>query len=54
MAKAIKSASIFVALFIFFLVISEIPEIAAQDSECLKEYGGDVGFGFCAPKIFPT
>ncbi|XP_019101985.1 PREDICTED: defensin-like protein 195 [Camelina sativa] len=31
-----------------------MPEIEAQGSECLKEYGGDVGFGFCAPRIFPT
>ncbi|XP_024010704.1 LOW QUALITY PROTEIN: defensin-like protein 195 [Eutrema salsugineum] len=55
MAKAMKPVSIFVFFFIFFLVISEVPEIEAQDySECLKEYGGDVGFGFCAPRIFPT
>ncbi|CAF1803691.1 unnamed protein product [Brassica oleracea] len=33
---------------------AEAPEIEAQDSECLKEYGGNVGFGFCAPQTFPT
>ncbi|KAL0739945.1 hypothetical protein Bca4012_081458 [Brassica carinata] len=33
---------------------NETPEIEAQDSKCLKEYGGDVGFSFCAPKIYPT
>ncbi|CAH8257263.1 unnamed protein product [Arabidopsis lyrata] len=54
MAKATKSVSIFVVFFIFFLVISDMPEIEAQGSECLEEYGGDVGFGFCAPRIFPT
>lgn len=27
---------------------------AAQDRECLKEYGGDVGFSFCAPMIYPS
>ncbi|CAL9236765.1 unnamed protein product [Arabidopsis halleri] len=53
MAKAIVS-SIFVVFFIFFLVISDVPEIEAQGNECLKEYGGDVGFSFCAPRIFPT
>ncbi|KAG7574769.1 Endonuclease/exonuclease/phosphatase superfamily [Arabidopsis suecica] len=52
MAKAI--VSIFVVFFIFFLVISDVPEIEAQGNECLKEYGGDVGFSFCAPRIFPT
>ncbi|KAG7644169.1 Scorpion long chain toxin/defensin [Arabidopsis suecica] len=46
--------SIFAIFTILVLVIFEIPEIEAHDSECLKEYGGDVGFGFCAPKIFPT
>ncbi|KFK32369.1 hypothetical protein AALP_AA6G232600 [Arabis alpina] len=53
MAKAIQSISIFAIFFIFFLLISEVPKIEAQDSKCLKEYGGDVGFGFCAPRIFP-
>ncbi|KFK37180.1 hypothetical protein AALP_AA4G224500 [Arabis alpina] len=54
MAKAIKSVSIFAVLFIFFLVVSEMSGIEAQDTECLEEYGGDVGFAFCAPRIWPT
>ncbi|XP_013635185.1 PREDICTED: defensin-like protein 4 [Brassica oleracea var. oleracea] len=54
MDKATKSVSSLAAFFILFLVIFEMPEIEAQDSECLKEYGGDVGFGFCAPRIYPT
>ncbi|EOA28668.1 hypothetical protein CARUB_v10024891mg [Capsella rubella] len=49
-----KSFSIFVVFFIFFLVLSDVPDIEAQGTECLKEYGGNVGFGFCAPRIFPT
>ncbi|KAG2309571.1 hypothetical protein Bca52824_029319 [Brassica carinata] len=49
-----KSVSSLAAFFILFLVIFETPEIEAQDSKCLKEYGGDVGFSFCAPKIYPT
>ncbi|KFK32370.1 hypothetical protein AALP_AA6G232700 [Arabis alpina] len=52
MAKAIKSVSIFAIFFILFLLIS-VPEIEAQGSKCLKEYGGDVGFRFCAPLIYP-
>ncbi|XP_010517925.1 PREDICTED: uncharacterized protein LOC104793284 [Camelina sativa] len=27
---------------------------AHDDDDCLKEYGGNVGFLFCAPRIFPT
>ncbi|KAJ0250860.1 hypothetical protein HA466_0132840 [Hirschfeldia incana] len=54
MAMATKSVSSFAAFFILFLVIFEVAEIEAQDSECLKEYGGDVGSAFCAPMIFPT
>ncbi|KAG2326201.1 hypothetical protein Bca4012_035167 [Brassica carinata] len=54
MAMATKSVSSFTLILILVLVIFEVPEIKAQDSECLKEYGGDVGFGFCAPRIFPT
>ncbi|CAF1803677.1 BnaC04g52990D [Brassica napus] len=50
---ALKPLSIFVVFFIF-LVISDVPEIEAQDSQCLREYGGDVGFSFCAPRILPT
>ncbi|KAL0786244.1 hypothetical protein Bca101_002490 [Brassica carinata] len=52
MAKAIKPVTIFV---VFFLVISgaEVHETEAQDRKCLKEYGGDVGFSFCAPRIYP-
>ncbi|CAL9236767.1 unnamed protein product [Arabidopsis halleri] len=54
-----KSVSTFAILIILVLVIFEIPEIEAQDSECLKEYGvdddgEDVGFRFCAPRIHPT
>ena len=30
-----------------------MPEIEAQDTECLVEYSGDVGFAFCAPRIYP-
>ncbi|CAN7063188.1 unnamed protein product, partial [Brassica rapa subsp. trilocularis] len=52
---ATKSISFLAAFFFLFLVIfAEMPETEAQDSECLKEYGGDVGFSFCAPKIYPT
>ncbi|CDY23374.1 BnaC04g49020D [Brassica napus] len=55
MDMATKSVSSLAAFFILFLVIfAEMPEIEAQDSECLKEYGGDVGFGFCAPRIYPS
>lgn len=33
-----------------------MPEIKAQDSDCLKEYGGgdDVSFAFCGPRVFPS
>ncbi|KAL0674567.1 hypothetical protein Bca4012_002548 [Brassica carinata] len=31
----------------------EVHETEAQDRKCLKEYGGDVGFSFCAPRIYP-
>lgn len=31
-----------------------MPETEAQDRECLKEYGGEVGFSYCAPLIRPT
>uniref|UniRef100_A0A1J3EW35 Defensin-like protein 2 n=1 Tax=Noccaea caerulescens TaxID=107243 RepID=A0A1J3EW35_NOCCA len=54
MAMATKSVSTFSIFFILFLVIIDMPEIEAQDSECLKEYGGDVGFSFCAPRIYPS
>ncbi|KAJ0258458.1 Defensin-like protein 193 [Hirschfeldia incana] len=54
MAMATRSVSSFAIFSILLLVIVEVPEIKAQDSECLKEYGGDVGFPFCAPRIFPT
>ncbi|XP_010526337.1 PREDICTED: defensin-like protein 4 [Tarenaya hassleriana] len=53
MANPIKSASIFIVFSVLLLVVLEVPKIEAGD-ECLKEYGGDVGFGFCAPRIFPT
>lgn len=45
---------LFAIIFILVLVIFQVPEIEAQDDECLKEYGGDVGFSFCAPEIFPS
>ncbi|KAG7574771.1 Knottin scorpion toxin-like [Arabidopsis suecica] len=56
---ATKSVSTFAIFIILVLVIIGIPEIEAQDSECLKEYGvdddgEDVGFRFCATRIFPT
>ncbi|CAH8374053.1 unnamed protein product [Eruca vesicaria subsp. sativa] len=54
MAMATKLVSSFAAIFILFLVIFEVSEIGAQDSECLKEYGGDVGAAFCGHMIYPT
>ncbi|CAF2123878.1 defensin-like protein 193 isoform X1 [Brassica rapa] len=55
MAMATKSVSSFAILFILFLVIiAELPETKAQDRKCLQEYGGDVGFRFCAPLIYPS
>ncbi|KAF3515289.1 hypothetical protein F2Q69_00002207 [Brassica cretica] len=33
--------------------IPKVHETEAQDRKCLKEYGGDVGFSFCAPRIYP-
>ncbi|XP_018465709.1 defensin-like protein 2 [Raphanus sativus] len=54
MAFATKSVSSFAIIFILVLVIFEVPEIEAHDNECLVEYGGDVGFSFCAPEIFPS
>ncbi|KAL1191187.1 Defensin-like protein 2 [Cardamine amara subsp. amara] len=55
MVMATKSvSSTFAIFFILLLVIFEVSEIEAQDSECLKEYGGDVGFSFCAPLVFPS
>ncbi|EOA28308.1 hypothetical protein CARUB_v10024506mg [Capsella rubella] len=54
MGMATKSVSTFAVFFIFFLVVFEVPEIYAQDSKCLKEYGGNVGFSYCAPLIFPS
>ncbi|XP_019056943.1 PREDICTED: defensin-like protein 195 [Tarenaya hassleriana] len=53
MGNAIKSASIFVVFFALFLAVLGVPTIEADD-ECLKVYGGDVGFAFCAPAIYPT
>lgn len=43
----------------YIYICAGISKIEAQDSECLKEYGvdddgDDVGFRFCAPRIFPT
>ncbi|CAN6994762.1 unnamed protein product [Brassica rapa subsp. trilocularis] len=54
MATNTKSVSSFTLIFILVLIIFEVPEIKAQDSECLKEYGGNVGFNFCAPRIYPS
>ncbi|KAG7574770.1 Scorpion long chain toxin/defensin [Arabidopsis suecica] len=51
---ATKSVSTLAVFVILFLVIFEMPEIKAQDSKCLKEYGGNVGFSYCAPRIFPS
>ncbi|CAF2301063.1 unnamed protein product [Brassica rapa] len=54
MTMATKLVSSVAVFFILFLVIfAEVPEIEAQDTECLVEYGGDVGFAFCAPLIYP-
>ncbi|CAN7007519.1 unnamed protein product [Brassica oleracea var. botrytis] len=54
---ATRPVSSFTIIFILFLVIFEVTEIEAQDSECLKEYGGDVGVdvsvAYCAPKTYP-
>ncbi|KAG2327705.1 hypothetical protein Bca52824_010433 [Brassica carinata] len=50
MAMATKLVSSFAVFFILFF---EVPKIEAQDTECLVEYGGDVGFAFCAPLIYP-
>ncbi|CAA7050482.1 unnamed protein product [Microthlaspi erraticum] len=51
---ATKSVSTLAIFFFLFLVIFEVPEIKAQDSKCLKEYGGNVGFSYCAPLIYPS
>ncbi|XP_010506244.1 PREDICTED: defensin-like protein 4 [Camelina sativa] len=49
MAMATKLVSTLAIFFVLVLMISE-----AHADECLKEYGGDVGFQFCAPRIFPS
>ncbi|CAH8358552.1 unnamed protein product [Eruca vesicaria subsp. sativa] len=55
MAMATKSVSSFAIFFILFLVMfAEVQETESQDRRCLKEYGGDVGFSFCAPRIYPS
>ncbi|CAN8286637.1 unnamed protein product [Cochlearia groenlandica] len=51
---ATKSVSTLVLCFILFFVIFEVPETEAQASKCLKEYGGGVGFRYCAPRIYPS
>ncbi|CAA7050481.1 unnamed protein product [Microthlaspi erraticum] len=51
---ATKSVSTFAIFFILFLVVFEVPEIKAQGRKCLEEYGGNVGFSYCAPRIFPS
>lgn len=53
MAMATKLVPSFTVFFMLFLVIFEVPEIEAQDTECLVEYGGDVDFALCAPLIYP-
>ncbi|KFK41718.1 hypothetical protein AALP_AA2G164300 [Arabis alpina] len=54
MVRAIKSVSIFVVFFIYFLLISELPEIEAQDDKCLKEYiGGDIIL-LCNSPTYPS
>ncbi|XP_010506238.1 PREDICTED: defensin-like protein 4 [Camelina sativa] len=53
MAMATKLVSAFAIFSILVLVISAGTE-AHDDDDCLKEYGGNVGFPFCAPRIFPT
>ncbi|KAJ0259274.1 Defensin-like protein 193 [Hirschfeldia incana] len=53
MTMATKFVSSFAVFFILFLFTFEVPEADAQDTECLVEYGGDVGFPFCAPLIYP-
>ncbi|KAG2309574.1 hypothetical protein Bca52824_029322 [Brassica carinata] len=35
-------------------ILSEMPEIDAQDSDCLIEYGAGVGFAFCGPIMEPS
>ncbi|KFK32374.1 hypothetical protein AALP_AA6G233100 [Arabis alpina] len=54
MGMATKSVSTLAIFFILFLVIFEVTETKAEDRKCLKEYGGNVGFSYCAPRIFPT
>ncbi|XP_018475277.1 defensin-like protein 193 [Raphanus sativus] len=54
MSMTTKSVSYFAIIFILFLVVFEVPKTEAQDRRCLKEYGGDVGFSFCAPRIYPS
>ncbi|CAN7020942.1 unnamed protein product, partial [Brassica oleracea var. botrytis] len=50
-----KPVSSFAVIFIIFLVIfAEMTETEAHDSECLKEYGGEVGFSYCASLIYPS
>ncbi|ESQ38978.1 hypothetical protein EUTSA_v10001701mg [Eutrema salsugineum] len=50
-----KSVSIFLVLFVFFLVVLGSPEKieAGKKFKCLEEYGGKVGT-LCSPKFFPT
>ncbi|CAA7032714.1 unnamed protein product [Microthlaspi erraticum] len=56
MMKATKSVSIFTVFFIGILLISEMPEIEAQDSKCLKEFGGgsDSDFVLCRVIAYPS
>ncbi|XP_010508409.1 PREDICTED: defensin-like protein 4 [Camelina sativa] len=54
MVMATKLVSTLAIFFVLVLVISEMPGTEAHAEECLKEYGGDVGFQFCAPRIFPS
>ncbi|KFK32372.1 hypothetical protein AALP_AA6G232900 [Arabis alpina] len=54
MGMATKSVSTLAIFFILFLVIFEVPETKAEDRKCLKEYGGNVGYSYCAPRRSPT
>ncbi|XP_023640952.1 defensin-like protein 4 [Capsella rubella] len=54
MAMATKLVSTLVIFLVLALAINEVPGTEAHNDECLKEYGGNVGFPFCAPRIFPS
>ncbi|EOA28204.1 hypothetical protein CARUB_v10024394mg [Capsella rubella] len=54
MAMATKLVSTLAIFSVLVLVISGMTGTEAHDDECLKEYGGDVGFQLCAPRIYPS